>query len=257
VIRKLAFLAPLAFWLVGGAPFAASQTKPNEALLPPTDTEQKQFIEEIKAKAQEFEKSLPDFVCNQLSHHSVDPKGFNQWKTLETISEQLRFVKGQQQYTMLAVNGKKSGENDKPPESAVPVTEFIKMMHDIFDPAAKTGFAWTNWDSVRGHRVHMITFIVPQETSQFTLAKSKGLKTGLAGFVYADTDTNQVVRIVAAPAGIPKNYPIQGVSIDMNYEFTRVGDKVYLLPLKADFRHKEGKGEQVWDEVELKDFRKP
>jgi len=256
VIRKFVFVAPV-FFATAAFFMPAAAAQQSDAPLPPIDAEQKQAIAEIKAKALDFEKNLPDFACTQQSHHSIDPKGFNQWKTLETVSEQLRFVKGQEQYTMLAVNGKKSGENDKPPASAVPVSEFIKLMHDIFDPSVKAGIAWTNWDSVRGHRVHMLTFVVPQENSLFTVAKLKGLKTGLAGFIYADADTSLVLRIVAAPVGIPKNAPIQGVSIDMNYDFVRIGDKVYLLPLKADFRHKESKGLQVWDEVELKDFHKP
>ena len=256
MIRKFVFLAPAFF---AGAPLLmpAALAQQLDAPLPLLEAEQKQAIADITAKALDFEKNLPDFACTQLSHHSIDPKGFNQWKTLETISEQLLFVKGQEHYTMLAVNGKKAGENDKPSASAVPVSEFIKLMHDVFDPGVKAAMSWTNWDSVRGHRVHMITFVVPQEDSQFTIGKSKGLKTGLAGFLYADADTNLVLRIVAAPLGVPKNYPIQGMSIDMNYDFVRIGDKVYLLPLKADFRHKEPKGQQVWDEVELKDFHKP
>jgi hypothetical protein len=97
---------------------------------------------------------------------------------------------------------------------------------------------------------------VTPENSQVTVGKSKGIQTGLAGYIYADADTSAVLRVVAAPTGIPKTYPIQSVTFDVNYDFARLGDKVYLLPLKADFRQKEGKG-QIWDEVELKDFRKP
>ncbi len=262
--RKLLFLAPASFqtaalilsWLFPLVVLFPALAQQLDVPLPPVEAEQKQVIADVKAKALDFEKNLPDFTCTQFSHHSVDVKAVNQWKTTETINEQLVFSKGQAQYKLVAVNGKKAGENDKPPASAVPVSEFIKLMHDIFDPGVKAGMAWNNWDSVRGHRVHMITFVVTAENSQYTVGKSKGVQTGLAGFIYADADTNMVLRIVVAPTGIPKNYPIQAVSIDMNYDFGRIGDKVYLLPLKADFRQKEGKG-QIWDEVELKDFRKP
>ena len=258
--RKLLLLAPALFlsavFFKGLSQPPVSAAGQLDAPLPPDEAGQKKAIAEIIAKAQDFEKNLPDFACTQFSHHSVDVKATNQWKTIETINEQLVFSKGQAQYKLVAVNGKKAGENDKPPASAVPVSEFIKVMHEIFDPSAKAGMVWTNWESVRGHRVHMITFVVTQENSQVTVGKSKGIQTGLAGYIYADADTYAVLRVVAAPTGIPKTYPIQSVTFDINYDFARVGDKVYLLPLKADFRQKEGKG-QIWDEVELKDFRKP
>jgi hypothetical protein len=65
-----------------------------------------------------------------------------------------------------------------------------------------------------------------------------------------------VLRLEMAATTIPKNYAIQGVAMDIIYDFTRMGDKIYLLPIKADFHEKQGKS-VVWDEVEFKDFRQP
>lgn len=227
-----------------------------DAPLPPDEAEQKKIIADIKAKALEFDKNLPDFACTQLSRHSIDAKSMNQWKTLETVKEQLRFVHHTEEYKLLSQNGKPASGSEKRPSNLVSIKEFSDVLQHVFDPKVKAEFAWTQWDSVRGHRVHVLTFGLKKENSTFTVGKSKGIGAGLAGFIYADSDTNQIVRIILAATEVPANFPIQGTSMDMNYEYARIDGKIYVVPYKADLRWKEGKT-QTWDEVELKEFKKP
>ena len=249
-----------AITLATGASSAASaQSTPGglaDIPLPPTDAEQKKIVEDVKAKALDYERNLTDFVCTQFSHHNIDLKGMNQWKTLDTVSEQLRFVHGAEEYTLIAQNGKKASGSEKRPAELVSIKQFSDMLHYIFDPKAKAFMAWSNWDSVRGHRVHVIQFVVTKDNSTYSVGKSKPLASGLGGWVYADSDTNAVLRVAMAATDIPKTYPIQAVASDMYFDFVRIGDKNYLVPVKADLHEKQGKS-QVWDEVELKDFRKP
>ncbi|HLW75768.1 MAG TPA: hypothetical protein VKS01_02265, partial [Bryobacteraceae bacterium] len=232
------------------------QNKPTDALLPPLEREQKNIIEDMIAKARNYDKLLPDFVCTQMSHHNLDPQGKNQWKTLDTISEELNFTRGTAEYTVLGENGKKPANPAKRPANLVSIDEFSQLIHDIYDPPVGAKFGWTKWDSVRGHRTHMFTFLVPQEKSEFQVMKPKPFTSGLLGYVWIDADTNLIVRIQAAAANIPKSNSVQGVTYDLGYEFTRVGDKVYLLPLQGDLRERDGKS-QHWNEVEFKDYKAP
>ena len=253
---------PIAFALaltVGASTTASAQSTQGglaDIPLPPDDAEQKKIIADVRVKALEYDKNLPDFVCTQFSHHNIDVKGTNQWKTLDTVSEQLRFVHGAEEYTLIAQNGKKAGGSEKRPADLVSIKQFSDVLHDIFDPKAKALLAWSNWDSVRGHRVHVMQFVVTKDNTLYTVGKSKPISSGLGGWVYADSDTNVVLRVAMAAADIPKTYPIQALATDIVFDFVRIGDKNYLVPVKADLHEKQGKS-QVWDEVELKDFRKP
>jgi hypothetical protein len=224
--------------------------------LPPDDAEQKKIIADVKTKALEYDRTLTDFVCTQFSHHNIDLKGTNQWKTLDTVSEQLRFVHGAEEYTLIAQNGKKASGSEKRAADLVSIKQFSDVLRYIFDPKAKVAIGWSNWDSVRGHRVHVLAFVVTKDNSVYTVGKSKPISSGLGGWVYADSDTNAVLRVAMAATDIPKTYPIQAVATDIYFDFVRIGDKNYLVPVKADLHEKQGKS-QVWDEVELKDFRKP
>ena len=242
--------------VIAGIIATAQDPKPNDALLPPLEREQKSIVEDMIAKARNYDKLLPDFVCTQMSHHNLDPQSRNQWRTLDTISEELHFSRGVAEYTVLAENGKKPGDPSKRPENLVSIDEFSRMIHYIFDPKSEARFAWTKWDSVRGHRTHMFTFAVAKEGTTFQVMKPKPFSSGLTGFIWIDADTNLIVRLLAAASDIPKTSSHQAESYDFGYEFTKVGDKVYLLPLQGDIRARDGKT-QHWNEVEFKDYRKP
>jgi hypothetical protein len=253
VTKKLIYIAALAL----PAMLAFGQVKiPDDAPLPPDAAGQKAVIADVRIKGAEYLKTVPDYVCTQISHHSIDLKGYNQWKTLETVSEQLRVVNHQSEYTLIAENGRKASGSEKRPAATVDVSEFFDVMRQVFDPATKSEMGWNNWDSVRGHRVHMIAFGIKKENSLYHIGGPKGPQSGIAGFIYADADTNAVLRIVFAANDTPAKYPIQSSSFDMYYDYARIGDKLYVVPMRADIRHKEGP-KQVWNEVDFKEFRKP
>ena len=41
--------------------------------------------------------------------------------------------------------------------------------------------------------------------------------------------------------GLPVDFPIQSVDLDMNYDFTKISGQDYLLPLKSEIRSREGR----------------
>ena len=49
---------------------------PDDAPLPPDEAGQKAVIADVRLKGAEYEKTVPDYMCTQISHHSIDPKGF-------------------------------------------------------------------------------------------------------------------------------------------------------------------------------------
>lgn len=220
---------------------------------PPGADEQKKIIAAVTARALDYVKTLPDFVCTQVTRRNIDPTGTGQhWRLVETSNEELTFSDHKENYKVVAVNGKPAS-NASHHKSA----EFRNLLGYIFDPKAQAELNWTNWDSLRAHRVHAIGFKVTQAHSLLTIAKSKGqpITAGLFGVVYADSETAEVLRIALAATDIPAKFPIQSVSFDVNYEFGKIGDQVYLLPLKVDQHSKDGKS-MIWNEVEFRDFRK-
>jgi hypothetical protein len=66
--------------------------------------------------------------------------------------------------------------------------------------------------------------------------RERSVITGQHGAVYVDAETGLVVRIVADSDSIPPDFPVRNSSTALDYGFVDVGDRRYLLPLRAEVR---------------------
>ena len=223
---------------------------------PPDEGTQKKIIADATAKALAYSKELPDFVCRQVTRRNEDPKGTNQWKTVETINEQLTFLGRREDYRTISINGKKAGGESR--AAIMKSSDFAEYLGWIFDPKAKAVIAWSQWDALRGHRVHVLGYSIKPENSQWVLSKGKGqqVTAGIFGVIDVDSETGAILKVGLIATDVPASFPIQGSAIEVNYDFAPLGEHYFLLPLKADLHSKEGKA-MIWNEVEFHDFKKP
>ena len=70
--------------------------------------------------------------------------------------------------------------------------------------------------------------------------KKLDLVAGYHGLIFIDEHRHFVHRITVHPDGIPASFPIQDVSLALDYEYTRIGDADFLLPLEFELRSREG-----------------
>src|SRR6266481_5813868 len=108
----------------------------------PSDAEQKKIFADVAAKALEYNRSLPNFICTQVTRRNVDPTGTGQrWKLIDTINEELSYSDQKENYKVVAVNGKPAGNaNHNRPGGLTSSGEFGSLLGYIFDPKAKSEF---------------------------------------------------------------------------------------------------------------------
>jgi hypothetical protein len=218
--------------------------------------EQKKLIQDVVERARNFTKDLPNYTCVEVWRKNVDPTGTSRhWKITDTIHEQVTEKDGKESFAEMSDNGKQSGSDSRPGGMTSPA-DFAEVIGWIFDPKSKAVFEWTKWDSLRGHRVHTIAYRVPLEDSPLTVGKKSPIKISFVGTVDVDADTNSIVKVVLLGLGFPKSSPIQSISQEYNFEFAKIGDHYFLLPLKADLQSREGKT-LTWNEIEFRDCKKP
>lgn len=243
-------------YFLAGALLASVVYAQTETLTPPDAAEQKKLFAEIAANALEYIKHPPNFVCTQSTRRNVDPTGTGQhWKLADTIVEQLSYIDQKEEYKVISINGKPVNNSNRP-TGLMSSSDFGNILSLIFDPKAQAEFSWQTWDSLRGARVHVVGYRVPQARSQYTITSGKTkIAAGVYGLIYADKDTAAVLRVALVATDIPAKFPVQGVTLDLHYDFAKIGGQMYLLPLKADQHSKDGKS-LIWNEVEFRDYRK-
>jgi hypothetical protein len=71
-----------------------------------------------------------------------------------------------------------------------------------------------------------------------------------------DRETSRVLKITAAPSGIPANWLITAGSEELDYGFAEISGQRFFLPLHAQLNVTMQDGSQTRNEMEFGDDRK-
>ena len=205
---------------------------------PPDSIEQGRIIQETREYVQNYTKNLPNFICVQVTRRDVDPTGVGTaWRRLDTITTKLSYNEGHEDYQVVLVN------NTAPPPGTTMDKlggtnsrgEFGSMMKAIFDLASHATFEWDHWATLRGRTAYVFAYDIEQQYSQFhvTAEKVNDIVPAYRGKVYIDKDTKMVTKITQVPYNIPETFPTHDVEMSLDYDFTKIGDSEFLLPLKS------------------------
>jgi hypothetical protein len=116
-------------------------------------------------------------------------------------------------------------------------------MKGIFLPETETEFEWHDWSMLRGKKTQVYAYRVRAFQSKYHIAapeKSLDFVTAYHGFIFIDNKDHLVYRVTLHADGIPSNFPIQDVEISLDYDYTRIGEADYLLPLQFELSSREG-----------------
>lgn len=225
---------------------ASAGPKPEAPPAPPPE-EQKKILEAIRETAQAYTENLPNYICAQVTERRVDPAGSGDWHKQDTIQERLSYNDHREEYKVVMINDRLA--LDKKHDQLGGATssgEFGSILRSIFDPRSQAEFEWSRLVRLArpaGERVtNVLAFRVRQPV--YTIdhqASGRSITVGYHGYIWADRETGSVLRIKLDCDAIPADFPIQSVSLDLNYDFVEIAGQRYVLPLLSDIRSREGR----------------
>lgn len=254
--RTVAALTRLAEASIHAAP-AAPKAEP-AAPPAPSAADQKRIIEEARTNSVNYTDTLPNYICRQVTKRRVDPTGSGSWRDTDTIVEQLSFFEKKESYKVVLVNNSMVTNNLQHDQlgGATSSGEFGSILRAVFAPESETQFGWERWTTLRGRTQHVFSFDTGQPIYSIRHGDSRRtIVTRARGQVFVDRETRMVMRIHLECEGIPSDFPIRAVSLDLDYDCADVGGQRFLLPLRSDVRSREA-GYESWNEVTFSGYRK-
>ena len=236
---------------------------PTAPLDAPGAEEQGKVIQQARDYAMNYTKSLPDFLCTQVTRRYVDPHGTQFWGLEDTLTAHVSYVDHKEDYKLMTRNGQTAKSSSIwSVGGANSAGEFGSMMAAIFDPKTEATFHWERWATLRGRRAYVYSYQVVQERSGWHVtsgghdATSPAAETvpGYHGLIYVDRDLLAVVRITLV-AELPADFPIQQVEDTLDYDLATISGHEFLLPLRAVVQMREGSHHSK-NEVEFRLYRK-
>ncbi|MDQ6698575.1 MAG: hypothetical protein M3Z36_00130 [Acidobacteriota bacterium] len=224
---------------------------------PPPYEEQLRILEEVREYALNYTKTLPDFICTQVTRRYIDPNGGEAWHLIDTISAKLTYFEQREKYQLMLVNNQVT---DRPFDSvggATSTGEFGSLLRGVFEKRSDAEFHWERWTTLGGRRAHVYNYRVEQSNSEWGIdyEHREFTKPAYRGLVYVDKNTNMVLRLTLEAIDLPPAFPVQQAKTMLNYDYTKIGDREYLLPLLAEVRMRHDKY-MIKNDVEFRLYRK-
>lgn len=234
---------------------AIAEAKP---IPPPDQATQTKALADAKEYALNYEKSLPNFICTQVTRRFLDPTGKGSWNSVDVINENLTYFDHHENYKVLLVNNKPVETKHEKLSGAVSSGEFGSIMKSIFAPETGTDFEWEGWHTLRGQRMLGFAYRVPQDRSDYHITvreQSKDIIIAYHGIIEVDEQNHFVHRITLIGDNIPADYPVQDLKITLDYDFQTIGDSAYLLPLRFELNSRD---DRMWvkNDVDYHLYRK-
>jgi len=226
---------------------------------PPSYDEQNQIITEAREYALNYTRTLPDFICLQVTRRYYDPNGAGNYRNYDTVMTKVSYFEQHEKYELMTVNNKfMTASSYESLGGTLSSGEFGSMLREIFEPKTDAEFHWLRWATLRGRRAHVYTYVVDQAHSQWSIEDRQvhaRISPGYSGLVYVDRDTHAVVRVTLKADGIPPTFPIQEADDRLDYDLTDINGRQYMLPMMAQVHLRAGRVNQRND-IEFRNYRK-
>ena len=211
----------------------------------PSEEDQKKVLAAITENAIHYSEGLPNFICMQVTRRYVAQSGSDNFRLTDTIAERLSYNEHHEDYKVISVNGTPvANRKHEQLGGATSSGEFGSMLYEIFDRDSHTEFQWERWGKLRDHVMHVYSFRVRLENSKYSIRAEEAKRTvtvGYHGLIFADRDSNSVMRITMEADDIPEDFPIRSASETLDYDSIALSGVKFILPLKVDMRMRDGR----------------
>ena len=189
----------------------------------PTSKNWPLFLKTVRAKTFDYERQLPEFVCNQTTRR-YRRIGRGGWTQEDFLAHELSYHGKKKHYRNV-------GASSAPPQTA---GEFGPVIAELFSPQSQATLELERMEKINGRQVARLRFSVPAEHSKRTLRVSdkKSVTFGYEGQCWIDLKDFQVVRFRAKETEIPKESPIKAYELTIDYKKTGIGKRSYYLPTR-------------------------
>lgn len=203
-------------------------------------------VEAVRAYALSYSQSLPDYTCSQETRRIAMGGDMRAGAvSTDTIEEELSFVGKAEHYKVLKVNGAKvKSVSHEKLDGAMSTGEFGGLLRQIFDKGSATAFRPEGTGKIGGRTMTALGFRVPEQTGYRILDHelNRYFTVAYEGTVWADAETNAVMKIAMKLVNVPSQSSLENTSITLEYKAVDLSGQQFILPSRFDWNWRERPG---------------
>ena len=196
------------------------------------------LIEQARYHAVKFLDELPNFIVTQFVTRSVQTPEQKDWQQRDKLEIELTYrVKEGEKFKLLKINDKPTSMSYEGLGGATSTGEFGTMLAALFSRASQATFKETRKETFKGRPTVLFEFAVKKANSSNTITdktSGRSVTTAYSGTIWVDVETARVLRIEQSSEDIQRGFPITLAESAVEYEWIKVGEQKYLLPVFAE-----------------------
>ncbi|HMV50424.1 MAG TPA: hypothetical protein PLD20_02395 [Blastocatellia bacterium] len=196
------------------------------------------FLEQARHYALEYQDNLPDFMATQIVTRYAQKPGDKDWKKDDTLEIELSYrERGGEKYKLTKIDGKASTLKYENLGGATSSGEFGSLLTAAFSPQSRAEFKELRKDIFNKRQTVVYDFKVKKAFSANQITDRTTHQSVIAGYqgtVWIDAETKRVLRIEQSSEGVPANFAITLSESAVEYDWVKIADQPYLLPVRAE-----------------------
>ena len=227
----------------------------------PPETEQERIIEQIREYALSYSRTLPDFICLQVTRRLRDqhyvpgsPASFTQ---ADRLVEKVSYFDQKEKYELISQNENSFyGKTWESFGGSISRGEFGSLLRDVFEPATDTTFTWDHWGTLRGHYSYVFRYFVTSAHSKYSVEyeRRQHATPGYHGLIYVEKGPNVITRLTIEPDMAP-DFPVQDIHQTVDYDHVNISGHDFLLPTVSQVQSRAGRFASR-NEIEFRKYQK-
>ncbi len=220
---------------------------PDDPIPPPSSLEQGAILDDVRKYVESYDKSLPDFICTEVEHRQVAPRaggkysryassGEPSYQEQDIVVSRLSYFNQKEDKKVMTVNSRPTNLEYGHIGGNQSRGDFAERLKMVFERKSQAHFEFNRWATLRGRLTLVFDLRVARDNSDFSVGiEDLGLSTimGYHGELFVDADTHQVTRLKLF-GEIPPGFPLTRVQSQLDYDYTEIGPRMYLLPLYGE-----------------------
>lgn len=196
------------------------------------------FLEQARYFALEYADNLPDFMATQFVTRYEQKPGDKDWKKQDALEIELAYSEKQgEKYKLTKLDGKPTTLKYENLSGSTSTGEFGSLMTAAFSPDSRAEFKEIRTEPINKRQAVVYDFRVKKAFSSNRITNKTTHQSVIAGYqgtVWIDVETKRVLRIEQANEGMPANFAISLSESAVEYDWVKIADQQYLLPVRAE-----------------------
>lgn len=254
---------------------ASRQDPPQPALSvepKPTPEQARMMLQRLSAFTQGYVQGLPNFLCEEKTERYANeiqkasgPSFARNLHYGDRLTWTLRYVNGREDGNIVQRAKKQLIFAAAGAGQSASTGEFGGDLLVFFGPNRDSQIAWDHWEWVRRRRIAVFQYFNGENEPRFILSwhslsspigdTDETVQAAIRGLVFVDSETGAVERLTLEAVNLPTAFPIQESRTIIDYGEVAVGDRSYVLPVRASVFMEAGELRTL-NEIVFRKYRK-